>query len=142
MTSTLVLVDSKVRNRQISVTLDLAPIDPVDCYPAELNQVFMNLILNAVQAMDSGGCLTITAREEKGEIVIEFADTGDGISEEISEKVFDPFFTTKAVGQGTGLGLTLSRKIITEGHHGSLTFRTDQGTGSVFRISIPRSANP
>ena len=101
-----------------------------------LFQVFCNLIKNAVDAMPDGGTLEITTRCEAGNAVIEFVDTGTGLTPEVVQKLFEPFFTTKAPGKGTGLGLAICKDII-EKYNGQIT-AADHGGGSVFTVSIPR----
>ena len=135
--STLMVADSELKKRNIELCLDFADMPAVECYSSELNQVFMNLIVNAAQAMENGGRLDIRGRAENGNIRIEFADTGIGIPEDIITKIFDPFFTTKPVGSGTGLGLSLAYKIITEKHKGSITVHSKVNEGTVFTIVIP-----
>ncbi len=136
--STLMLADSELKKRNIAVNLDFADMPLMECYASELNQVFLNLIVNAAQAMEKGGHIDIRGRSENDGIRIEFADAGVGIPEEIIGKIFDPFFTTKPVGSGTGLGLSLAYKIITEKHKGSITVRSKVNEGTVFTIVIPR----
>ena len=136
--STLSLADAELRKREIRVHLELDPLDPLDCYPSDLNQVFMNLIVNGAQAMASGGDLTIRARQDEEWLVLEFQDTGPGIPENIRDKIFDPFFTTKPVGSGTGLGLSLVYQIITDKHKGSITVDSMENQGACFRLRLPR----
>ena len=137
--STLSLVDSELRKRNIRVHLALDPLDPLDCYPSDLNQVFMNLVVNAAQAMSSGGELTIRARQEDAWVILEFEDNGPGIPLEIQPRIFDPFFTTKPVGSGTGLGLSLAYQIIADKHKGSITVDSGENRGARFRIKLPRN---
>jgi signal transduction histidine kinase len=103
-----------------------------------MQQVMINLILNAVQAMDGGGSLSISAAEDPDaeEICIQVSDTGNGISPEYRDKIFDPFFTTKEVGKGTGLGLSVSHGIV-ESHGGRITVESDVGAGTTFHIYLP-----
>ncbi|MBF0203747.1 MAG: two-component sensor histidine kinase, partial [Desulfamplus sp.] len=137
ISSTLELARYELNKRDIDVRLELSDLPIVECYPSELNQVFLNLIINAAQAMENGGKLEILGRSENGNITLEFADTGVGIPEAIMNKIFDPFFSTKPVGDGTGLGLSISYKIITEKHKGSISVRSKINEGSVFTIVIP-----
>jgi two-component system NtrC family sensor kinase len=104
--------------------------------PLQLQQVFLNIILNAVQAMSKGGRLKISTKEEPGFIRIMFSDTGVGIPEENLDKIFDPFFTTKGVGEGTGLGLSICFGII-ERHGGRIEVKSEVGEGSVFTVWLP-----
>jgi signal transduction histidine kinase len=101
----------------------------------KLEQVFLNLIINAIQSMDGGGVLTIRTWSDGDACYISVADTGKGISNEIISKIFDPFFTTKGVGEGTGLGLTVSKAIV-EQHKGKLEVETSE-KGSIFIIKLP-----
>lgn len=111
-------------------------IPQVECVPSQINQVFMNLIVNAAQAIEERGTITITTRDEPGSVIVEVSDTGPGIAPEILGRIFEPFFTTKDVGKGTGLGLSLSYSII-ENHHGSIEVESELGKGTTFRIRLP-----
>ena len=105
-------------------------------YPAELNQVWTNLIDNAVAAMAGTGTLTIRTAADQDRLLVEFADTGPGIPDQIKDRIFEPFFTTKPVGQGTGLGLDISWRIIVSRHHGDLKVQSAPGD-TRFRIWLP-----
>ena len=102
-----------------------------------MNQVFMNLLVNAVQAIESRGTITIRTGATESTVWVEISDTGKGISVENQKRIFEPFFTTKAVGQGTGLGLSLAYSIIQK-HHGKLEVTSEVGHGSSFRVEIPQ----
>ena len=125
------------------VETKLGPIPEVICNVGELNQVFLNLIVNAAHAIqDSGkdaatGRITITSSAARGGVVISIADNGCGIAQENLEKIFDPFFTTKPVGRGTGQGLAIVRSIVAEKHGGSLEARSTVGVGTRFTIKLP-----
>jgi signal transduction histidine kinase len=97
----------------------------------------LNLLINSAQAIESKGKITITANSSTDEVIIEIADTGKGIPDDIQSQVFNPFFTTKPVGTGTGLGLSIAYKIVTGLHHGSINFSSKIGTGTIFKISLP-----
>ena len=99
-----------------------------------MKQVFLNLIINAVQAMPNGGIIDIESSQNKSDIVCKFSDTGIGISEEQQEKLFTPFFTSKE--RGTGLGLAIVHGIL-EGHKGKIRFTTKENQGTIFTISLP-----
>jgi two-component system, NtrC family, sensor kinase len=135
--SALAIVQPQFRSR-IDVTLDFAPLPPVHCYPSELNQVFLNLMVNAAQAIEGAGTLTIRGREQPEHIVLEFIDSGKGIAPDIRDRIFEPFFTTKPVGQGTGLGLSLAHNVVVEHHKGSITVDSVLGEGSTFTILLPK----
>ena len=108
------------RHRRARVRRDLPPID---AYAGELNQVWTNLIDNAVDAMDGDGTLTVRTRAEGDGVVVEIADTGPGMPPEVAARAFEPFFTTKDVGKGTGLGLDIARRIVVERHGGLIEHR-------------------
>lgn len=114
-------------------------LPPVKGDPSQLNQVFTNIIVNAAEAMEGSGELSIKTEVDKGErmVRIEFHDTGCGISEEALPNIFDPFFTTKEVGKGTGLGLSVSYGIIVEGHKGHISAKSKEGEGTTFVIELP-----
>ncbi|MEY9886563.1 signal transduction histidine kinase [Catenulispora sp. MAP5-51] len=112
----------------------------VPAYPAELNQVWTNLIDNAVAAMDEAGTLTISTVLDRDALVVEFRDTGPGVPDEIKERIFEPFFTTKPVGKGTGLGLDISWRIVAGRHHGDLSVESVPGD-TRFRVRLPLTWN-
>jgi signal transduction histidine kinase len=105
-------------------------------YPDELNQVWTNLIYNAMQAMDFKGVLEIDIEEISQEVVVSVKDTGSGISPENQVKVFQTFFTTKPAGEGTGLGLSITKKIV-EKHNGRISFESEVGKGTTFKVFLP-----
>jgi len=105
------------------------------CYPDELNQVWTNLIHNALQAMDYNGTLTIDVKNQKNQVKVHITDSGTGIPEDIKDKIFEPFFTTKRAGEGSGLGLDIVNKII-EKHEGKISFDTQPGK-TTFTVSLP-----
>jgi signal transduction histidine kinase len=118
--STLVMLQHKIKQSgTIQVVKDLAESLPlIPAHPAELNQVWTNLIDNAVQAMPDGGTLTVRTALEPNAVLVEIGDTGTGIPLELQQKIFEPFFTTKPVGEGTGLGLDISYRVVTQRHGG------------------------
>jgi signal transduction histidine kinase len=111
----------------------------IPAYAAELNQVWTNLIDNAVQAMDGRGTLTIRTGMDRELLFVEFGDTGPGVPEQIRNRIFEPFFTTKPVGKGTGLGLDISYRIVVKKHHGDLTVQSVPGD-TRFRVCLPLSS--
>lgn len=121
-----------------TVETHLNPLPPIPCYPGKLNQVFMNLLLNAAQAIPDHGVITIETKASDEEIIIRIADTGVGIPPENIPKLFTPFFTTKPVGKGTGLGLSISYGIIQQ-HHGCIEVESTVGEGTAFTIYLPLS---
>ena len=136
LNSTLDLVNHQIKGK-IDIVKDYASDVPeVECYPNQLNQVFMNLLVNASQAIDDTGTITITTRLSEGQVRVSVQDSGRGISEENLTHIFDPGFTTKGVGVGTGLGLSISYKII-EDHNGKIDVKSTPGQGSTFTVTIP-----
>ncbi|MEW6353505.1 MAG: ATP-binding protein [Pseudomonadota bacterium] len=118
------------------IKLDLGELSHTRCYPGRLSQVFLNLLLNAGQAMTSFGAIRIQSTMENNEIVVRIADNGCGIPEDVLPRIFDPFFTTKDVGQGTGLGLSVSHDIV-KAHGGRIKVDSQIGVGAVFTIYLP-----
>ncbi|MFH2088533.1 MAG: ATP-binding protein [Pseudomonadota bacterium] len=108
----------------------------VECLPSQLNQVFMSLLVNAAQAIETRGIITIRTSTRDDQISVEIADTGKGITPESRSRIFEPFYTTKPVGKGTGLGLSLSYGIVCK-HHGHIEVESEVGKGSVFRVCLP-----
>ena len=135
----LSLVEDRVLFHNIEVVRDYQEdLPPTVMDPAQMQQVFMNLIINAAEAMDGVGRLTVTTRLDAEQRVVQasFRDTGHGISEENMGRIFDPFFTTKEVGHGTGLGLAISFGIVKE-HGGTITVESEEGAGTTFTIELP-----
>ena len=133
--STLVMLAHRM-DAGVTVMRDYGPDVPrIQALAAELNQVWTNLINNALDAMDGHGTLRISTLVDRGEVVVEIGDTGAGMSPETQEHAFDPFYTTKAVGQGTGLGLDISRRII-DRHRGDISVQTRPGE-TVLRVRLP-----
>lgn len=133
--SSLMLLQNNIRNK-IQVIKQYGDIPKMYCYPGKLNQVFLNLLTNAIQAIDKDGIITITTGNDKEQVFISIKDNGKGMSEDTRKKIFDPFFTTKNVGEGTGLGLSISYGII-EKHKGHISVKSEPGKGSEFIITIP-----
>jgi signal transduction histidine kinase len=133
--STLILLRSKFFGR-IEVERDYGAIPLVNCFAGQINQVFMNLIANAVQAIEGDGRIRIRT-EQVGETVrIQIRDSGPGMPDDVREKIFDPFFTTKKAGEGTGLGLSICNRIIRR-HHGTLSVESAPGRGTEFVVVLP-----
>jgi signal transduction histidine kinase len=133
----LSLLEHQLKNGSIQVRKELAATAPiVQGVEHKLQQVFLNLFLNARDAMPKGGWLTIVTRQERGEAVVEVADTGSGIPAEQLSRIYDPFFTTKAIGKGTGLGLSITYGIVQE-HGGTISCDSQVGQGTRFTIHLP-----
>ncbi|OLR93648.1 ATP-binding protein [Actinokineospora bangkokensis] len=139
--STLVMLAGKI-GRDVEVVKDYdRALPPLPAYAAELNQVWTNLIDNAVAAMPGGGTLTLRTAREGDRAVVQVCDTGSGIPAEIRDRVFEPFFTTKDVGEGTGLGLDISWRIVVKKHHGDISVESVPGD-TRFRVALPLTAQP
>ena len=123
------------------VHTEFEPLPTVHCFPTQLNQVFMNLLLNAAQAVEQRGEIRICSRQEGDEAVVRITDTGKGMGPETLAKLFTPFFTTKPAGQGTGLGLSICY-VIMQRHHGRIEVESEPGKGTTFTVRLPLSAEP
>lgn len=123
------------KNR-IDIQKDYQLNSAVECYAGEMNQVFMNILVNAIQAIPDQGVVRISTAKLGDQAIISIADSGTGMPDAIKAKIFDPFFTTKDVGEGTGLGLSISYGII-EKHHGTLTVESELNVGTCFTITLP-----
>jgi signal transduction histidine kinase len=139
--ATMVMLHAKIHdNVQVVKDYDRS-LPAIPAYAAELNQVWTNLIDNALGAMPDGGTLTLRTRRDGDHLVVEIGDTGVGIPPEVRPRIFEPFFTTKPVGEGTGLGLDISYRIVVNKHHGDI--RVDSVPGStVFHVYLPLSDTP
>lgn len=139
--TTLNLLQGEIKNR-IQIHKNYEPIPTIHCYVSQINQVLMNILSNAVQAIEGSGNIWITtiavkdAADRKGRVKISIQDSGKGMDSETLEKIFDPFFTTKIVGQGTGLGLSISYGII-QNHGGEIQVRSEVGVGTEFTVTLP-----
>lgn len=156
--STMMIIQSRLKatdkRPEIKVIKEYDNLPLIECYPGQLNQVFMNILVNAIDALedsvltgrwktkkqlktDNPGIYIRTQLITPNQVTISIADNGTGIPEDAKKQLFNPFFTTKPVGQGTGMGLAISHQIITERHGGSLEFVSQPGSGAEFIISIP-----
>ncbi len=152
--STILILKHRLKaNEQrpaIEVITEYGEIPKIECFPGQLNQVFMNLLANAIDALDESNSgrsfediqanpnqIRIKTSVEDKQVKISIADNGKGMSQEVQAKIFDHLFTTKGVGQGTGLGLAIARQIIDEKHGGKLTCNSSLGEGTEFVIQIP-----
>ncbi len=131
------------------VSTDLGALPPVSCHLGDLNQVFLNLFVNAAHAIGDvmkvtgeKGLITVKTRQDGDCVVVTVQDSGTGVPEGVRGKIFDPFFTTKEVGKGSGQGLALARAIVVEKHGGTLTFETEMGQGTTFCVRLPTHAVP
>jgi len=135
LNSTLLLAKHLLKG--VTVKKQFGEIPPVICSPSQVNQVFLNLITNAVQAMEGGvGTISLATRKEGNGIAVDVADSGKGIAPDVLPKIFDPFFSTKEIGKGTGLGLSISFKIV-EQHGGRISVESQPGKGTRFTVWLP-----
>jgi signal transduction histidine kinase len=134
--STVRLLSSYYGTGRILLRRDYSALPPVDCYAGQLNQVWMNLLINAAQAVDDQGEVTISTKLDGQSVTIMITDNGSGIPEDELTRIFDPFFTTKPVGEGTGLGLSISYGIIVR-HGGTIAVVSEVGKGTTFTVRIP-----
>jgi len=130
-----------------NVETELGDLPLVNCNIGEVNQVFLNLLVNAAHAIgdvkketDEKGLIQVRTSREGNAVLISISDTGTGIPENIRDKIFDPFFTTKASGKGTGQGLAIARSVVVERHGGTLTFTSEMGKGTTFYVRLPLDA--
>ena len=143
--STLVILEHRFKesgqHSGIQITKNYGDLPPVACYAGQINQVFMNILVNAVDALEdtqtADAEITITTACQKEQVIITIADNGPGIPEEVRGKIFDPFFTTKAVGKGTGMGMAISYQIVVDKHHGQLLCTSSPDSGVIFSICLP-----
>ena len=150
--STLMILQHRLKEEkerpEITIIKNYGNLPSLECYAGQLNQVFMNILSNAIDALEERVNqensnikpqinITTSVLDEKW-IKIAIADNGSGIAENIKKQIFNPFFTTKAVGKGTGMGMSISYQIITEKHKGTLEFRSVINQGTEFIITIPQ----
>ena len=138
--NTLVVATSELKYAA-DVHTDLADLPPVRCYAGDVNQVILNLVINAAHAIGSAdrgrGTITVTTRRDGDHVTVSVTDTGTGITPDVAEKMFEPFFTTKPVGTGTGQGLALVQSLVVSRHGGAVSVRTAVGSGSTFTVRLP-----
>jgi signal transduction histidine kinase len=135
--STLNVVWNEIKYKA-EVVRELGEIPAVECVPAQINQVFMNLLVNAAQAIEQRGKITLRSGVENDFVWFEVSDTGKGMRPEVCNRIFEPFFTTKPVGKGTGLGLSISYDIIVKRHGGRIDVSSEPGLGTTFRLWLPQ----
>jgi signal transduction histidine kinase len=150
--STILILKHRLKGNElrlaIEVFTDYGDIPLVECFPGQLNQVFMNILANSIDAIDASIAQTptrpfwikIQTTAQAGQVSIQISDNGMGMSEETKQRVFDNLFTTKGVGQGTGLGMTIAHQIIVEKHGGKISVESELGKGTEFTIEIPIGA--
>jgi signal transduction histidine kinase len=138
--STLNVVWNELKYKA-EVIKEYGGVPEIECIPSQLNQVFMNLLVNAAHAIDNRGRITVRTSYENEMVTVSVSDTGSGIAAENLGRIFEPFFTTKPVGKGTGLGLSLSYSIVQK-HGGRIEVDSEIGKGTTFRVILPRQMAP
>jgi len=133
--SALLLLRNKFKNH-IAVKKEYSQLPEIECYPGKLNQAFINVLSNAIDAIEKEGTITIRTWANEEKIYIQIQDSGKGIPTDVIDKIYDPFFTTKSVGKGVGLGLSITYGIIQE-HNGKIDVKSVQNSGTTFTISLP-----
>jgi signal transduction histidine kinase len=136
--STIRVIWSDIKYKA-TVVREYGAIPEVECFPSQMNQVFMNLLLNAAQAIETQGQITVRTGGDSERVYVEISDTGIGIPADKLQRIFDPFFTTKPLGQGIGLGLSIAYGIV-KNHQGQIEVESKAGSGSTFRIWLPKLA--
>lgn len=135
--SSITIASSHIKENKVIIKNKFSSLPKLICVPSKLNQLFLNVITNACQAMNTnGGTLTITTEKIDNNIQLTFQDNGIGMNDEVSKKIFDPFFTTKEIGKGTGLGMSIAYKIVKQ-HHGTIDVKSKPGVGTKITISLP-----
>lgn len=137
--STIRILGKEIERGKIELVRFYGNIETISCFPGQLNQVFMNLLMNAIQALEGrpDGRIEITTNDTPSTVVITIQDNGPGIEKAIQNRIFDPFFTTKEVGKGTGMGLSITYSII-KNHNGTIQVVSEPGRGTGFVISLPK----
>jgi signal transduction histidine kinase len=133
--SSLTLLGHLLKDR-VEVVRKYGDLPAVECVRSQIDQVLLNIIANAAQAIEGPGTITVETRQEKGRAVVAIRDTGPGIAPAVIGRIFDPFFTTKPVGEGTGLGLSISYEIVKK-HGGEIGVDSRAGAGATFTVRLP-----
>ena len=143
LASTLTIARNEYKYVAVLET-DYGDLPPVPCHVGELNQVFLNIVVNAAHAIESAsrgtdrkGVIRVETRAEGDVVRISISDTGTGIADDVRDRVFEPFFTTKEVGKGTGQGLSIAHNVVVDKHGGTLTFESEPGRGTTFHVRLP-----
>ena len=144
--STLTILQSRLqateKRAEIQVFKDYGELPRVECYAGQINQVFLHILNNAIDALEEyegqeSPLISIVTTRDENKATIVISDNGTGMNEEIKKRVFDPFFTRKEVGEGTGLGMAIAHQIVTEKHGGTIEVRSTLGQGTEFEIHLP-----
>lgn len=135
--STISIVKSEITGKNIQFSFNAPENLRYICYPGQLNQAILNVLMNAIQAVDSGGTVSLSVVQYNNTLTISIQDNGAGIPEDIKSRIFEPFFTTKPVGSGTGLGLSITYKIVNDLHRGKINVHSEPGLGTTFELILP-----
>ena len=133
----MIKLTSTVFRSRITMQTEFGELPRVECFPGLINQVFLNLIVNAGQAIPEEGTITVRTVVEEPYVHISVADSGTGIPASVRSKIFSAGFTTKPIGEGTGLGLAITREIVEDTHRGKIDFESELGQGTTFHVRIP-----
>lgn len=136
--STISIVRAEISKKNINFQFTSPEWVTIECFPGQLNQAILNVLINAIQAAEEGGLVGISVIEDVNNVVIEIKDNGVGIPDEIKSRIFEPFFTTKPIGSGTGLGLSITYRIIHDLHQGTIEVESTLKQGTKFKLSIPK----
>ncbi len=139
--SSVIYIARAVISTKVQVVQKFSRLPRLECQVSQLNQAFLNLIMNAAQAIDGAGVVTVSTTTHGHHIRITVEDTGSGIPDDVLPRIFEPYFTTKPQGAGTGLGLAIARDIVVE-HGGTLSVSTRMGIGTTFQIEFPIPTGP
>jgi signal transduction histidine kinase len=134
--STIAIAKAGINKKRIDFSFTAPEKLMAECYPGQLNQAILNVLINAIQAVDEKGKVNLSVAQSGENVLISISDNGPGIPAEIQQRIFEPFFTTKPVGSGTGLGLSITYKIIHDLHKGSIAIESESGQGSIFKLLI------
>lgn len=154
--STLLILQHRFKSQSerptIEVVKEFGTLRQIECFAGQLNQVFMNIISNAIDALETGLKENPTAQENPkivlrtetcaDNIVISISDNGAGMPTAVKDRIFDPFFTTKPVGTGTGMGMAISHQLVVEKHRGEIACHSEEGVGTTFTITLPVRLKP
>ena len=135
--STINIVWNELKYK-VTIEKKYSDLPEIPCYLQEINQVFLNLLVNAGQAIEERGEINIRTYEEEQHVCIDIADSGKGMPPEVQKRIFEPFFTTKNVGEGTGLGLSMGYQIVVDKHGGKLLVSSEEGVGTTFTMKLPK----
>ena len=127
----------EAERKRIDVVREFGDLPEIECFPSQVDQVFMNLLVNAIQAIDGDGTITVRTSASDAHVRLEFRDSGRGVRPDVLPRIFDPGFTTKGVGVGSGLGLAICYQIVRKDHGGEISVDSNIGEGTTFTVMLP-----